>query len=622
MSAPLAPVGESTLRQRAIILALLAGLVAGLLGMGGALELLEEPARDMRFRLRQQAGWGPRIPAEIALVLVDDKALADIEIPFSLWTPIWAEVIDRLLAAGAKVVVPDQLWELDPQTIKERNPEYEQVTSGLFQAERRYGMAVLEQPIVVGALLENGVLRRPRPMLFAAAGDRVSLLNLQEDSDGVVRRHHLGAQVAEADQWFPTLAFRAAALFSGWEYETKAEQIPTEDDLMWINYRGPAGSFPATSMGEILQFETTDSRFRDKVVFIGLSANRLGDKHRSPFSRDGERDMPGVEVHANALATMLAKDHLGSAPAIVDLAISLLAALITGLLCWRLRPLLWVSAVGLLLVTIGLACLLAFSFMGLWLQATAPCLAVLLSAIGVTVFRSVTIERARAEALARFGEMVSPRVMKTVLEDPYSLTSGYEGDITVLFADINDFTPICERHTPNQVIDMLGDYFSLMVEVVTSHDGYVKQFVGDEIMVIFGAPESDSDHAAKAVRAGVEMLEKLEQAMGSGRPGFYDVKIGINSGRVVLGKVGAKKRWEYAAVGDEVNLGARIMGTTKKLDCKMLVSDATRKLAETQLEELCWIERGEHNFKGKKQSCLLFEVERKEPLEPADNDNK
>lgn len=132
-------------------------------------------------------------------------------------------------------------------------------------------------------------------------------------------------------------------------------------------------------------------------------------------------------------------------------------------------------------------------------------------------------------------------------------------------------------------------------------------------MVIYNAPHDQPDHAARAVMTGLEMIERLEQmkARANGREGFYEVKIGINTGDVVVGNVGTATRMEYAAVGDDVNLGARIETLTKKLGAFLLVSAATKKEAEGQLPGVEWISRGVQQFKGKTAEMEVFEVRRK-----------
>jgi len=217
--------------------------------------------------------------------------------------------------------------------------------------------------------------------------------------------------------------------------------------------------------------------------------------------------------------------------------------------------------------------------------------------------------------------MVSPQVMNHVLANYQSLTNGERKEITVLFSDINDFTPVCEQHTPEEVIKMLSEYFSNMVDVIMKYDGYLKQYVGDEIMVIFGAPDDSSDHATRAVLTALEMRDALAKAKetSQGKPGFYEVKIGINTGSVVLGKVGPESRWEYAAVGDHVNLGARVMSVAKNLGMDIGVSAASKARFEKEREEgqpcsekVEWISQGVQSFKGKISQMEVFGIKRAE----------
>lgn len=223
----------------------------------------------------------------------------------------------------------------------------------------------------------------------------------------------------------------------------------------------------------------------------------------------------------------------------------------------------------------------------------------LLTALGVYAYRV----RYLRNLFGRYASL-------SLLRDTALLQLGYASRrrVTVLFADINNFTTTCERHTPDEVIQMLNDYFGAMNEIIVAGGGWIKQFVGDEIMVIYGAPDEHPRPEQAAVETAVQMVAKLKALRASTtEDGFYEIKIGIHSGDVIVGNVGSEHRTEYAAVGDHVNLGSRIMGMSKALDAAILISSVTRDAAK-ELPGIEYVDRGSHAVKGRLKQVQIYEV--------------
>ncbi|HKB26927.1 MAG TPA: adenylate/guanylate cyclase domain-containing protein [Methylomirabilota bacterium] len=181
-----------------------------------------------------------------------------------------------------------------------------------------------------------------------------------------------------------------------------------------------------------------------------------------------------------------------------------------------------------------------------------------------------------------FGKYVSPEVRDEILSGRLAL-EGQAREVTILFADLRDFTPWVEATDPREVVRDLNRYFTEMNEAIRRHRGLVLQFIGDEIEAVFGAPVADPAHAALALRAALEMRERLArlnaERAGAGKPPLRH-GVGIHTGRVLAGNIGSSERLSYALVGDPVNLASRIQDLNKQLGSDILVSGTTRALLD------------------------------------------
>jgi adenylate cyclase len=227
----------------------------------------------------------------------------------------------------------------------------------------------------------------------------------------------------------------------------------------------------------------------------------------------------------------------------------------------------------------------------------------------IAIQNSLYARKLEAEAVTRerFQRLLSPAIAQQVLEGKVSIQKGGEGrQTTVLFSDIRGFTSMSEAENPQVIVDMLNEYFELMVDVIFKHEGTLDKFVGDEIMALFGAPVSHGDDAVRAVRTALEMLEVLADLNAARlRAGAPEIRIGIgiNTGHVVAGYIGSSKALEYTVIGDTVNTGARLCSIAKAGE--IIISQSTLEQLGDRFDV---VELPPTQVKGKSQALKIYKV--------------
>ena len=560
--------------------------------------------------------WPKAVPVDprIQLVTVDPPAMDFLGKPELLWDGDFAEVSSRLIEAGALGVGIDFL----------RNPPLQKVESKevvdfvLKQQDRMLEALVTDQVVLIAYGSHIASQRRSWPdrLVEAAMSGRNSCLaNVITDADGVVRRipfatllqkggrEPAGTLKTDAQVVANSFALRLAELAAGasmvaeggrWSFQSRPLELA--DDSLYINYPGPPGTIPAISLHELLT-KRNYADFKGKLILIVPALG--GDLHTSPFMLSSNELTLGGEVQASAINTVLTGRYLRLGSQVAWLtSVAAIASLVA--LAFAVLPLLPAFVVAVLTLAVYyLSALLVFTYRDTFLPVGIPVVgAAVACSLGLAA-RYSTSETSRQRVQQILGRMVSPQVATAVLR---GRDVAHRQEITVLFSDINQFTPTCEKLEPEQVIVMLNAYFRDMVRIIHKYGGYVKQFVGDEIMAVFNAPEPVPNHPQRALDCALEMLEHLERlqkADPTGTGGFYSVKIGLNTGTAVVGHVGSEERSEYAAVGDDVNLAARLEALTTKIGVDILVSSKTKERISKLPPGWDWKSMGVHGFKGK-----------------------
>jgi adenylate cyclase len=385
--------------------------------------------------------------------------------------------------------------------------------------------------------------------------------------------------------------------------------VPTDETgQMLINYRGPPKTFPHYAISDILGSKVPSGTFKDKVVLVGATAIGIGDIRSTPFGPV----YPGPEIQASVIDNILTGDIIArpqwsrtfDVMAIIALPL-LVAAVLPRLNAFG--GITFVVALFALFVTVAYQ---LFVRAHLWLNMVYPTFGLAATYTLLTIYRYLTEERERRRVKAAFQNYVSPDVIEQILSHPeqHAKLGGQERVLTVLFNDLASFTSYSERYTPSQIIDILGEYFEKMTEIIFTNRGTLTAYVGDELMAIFGAPVEEADHAKLACAAALAMrdarLALAEEWAKIGRPPL-SARTGINSGRMLVGNYGSKYRFNYSVLGDQVNLASRLEQLNKAYGTEIMIGEGAAELLgnEFLLRELDRVQ-----VKGRKQALRIYEL--------------
>ncbi|MEN8169873.1 MAG: adenylate/guanylate cyclase domain-containing protein [Pseudomonadota bacterium] len=440
------------------------------------------------------------------------------------------------------------------------------------------------------------------PYTAALIAGRLGNIRYSEDSDGIGRHYPLYHEIGG---WqLPSLPARAARALN--------YKLPDNEQIR-LNWQGPVLSYPRIPFVDLYQDlsrrqpQRPLDEFRDKVVIIGATATGLHDLRTTPISSLH----PAVEIIATALDNLRRDDHLRDAPH----GLPAMAALLLIAALWHAfrqghSPI----RIGLFMLVATPSLIVLSSVLLLnriWLPLFTPLLFAWLY-FGLAALYAYRHERAeRRRSVEIFSRFLDPRVVNELIakgESALNLKSESR-QITVLFSDIRGFTTLSERHTAEEIVELLNDYFSRQVQVIFQHTGTMDKFIGDAIMAFWGAPVDDGEQACHAVEAALDMTDALmafKADLGKQDENF-DVGIGIHTGPGVVGFIGSHNRLDYTAIGDTVNLASRIEGQTKGV-ARILVSDDTRAQCA---ESFDFIDHGFYKVKGRTQEVRLFEPRRK-----------
>jgi len=650
----------------AVALALLFGdVLGGVTGLAG----FENFTLDQRQRTTTesfQPDIGER-ESDVIMVLFDELTLEDISAPWITPFPRahLAQLVDAMSAAGARTIGIDVFLA----DLHENLNQIDGGNDLLRDAMERAGNVVLVTPVEVTdsgtfsrpphpffAEVAHSIGTAELPSSYATfrdgtlavrSGDGLApsfALSLWAHHRGLDADSILGAALASGRIDLPGLPEEFGVIPAEWyDPETVVENpiVPFP-----IRFYGPPsstvdsdppGTFAAYgSSGTVAMASFLPSLFTDKIVLLGTGFHPE-DRFRTPFFNyrippdegldedDKYGWMYGIEIHANALQDMLDGRYVRRLGTGGKLMLMLIVALLSGALVFR-QGAAWAAA--LTFVTILGTWAVAFwawsgsvylpggnvvslGAGGLWVPIATPNLAAALSYVGCVAYVAVVEGKEKRFIKGAFGKYLSPDVVAEIFKDPSSLTLGGEKrPLSLLFSDLSGFTTISEEMDAQDLIALLNEYLNDMTQVVFDENGYLDKYIGDAIMAFWNAPKDVPDHADRAMRTAILMQRRMNDlntrwAEGAEEHEPLKVRIGVHTGEVVVGNVGGKDRFDYSAIGDAVNLAARLEPANKTYDTLNMVSEVTLEAGEGsyRVRELDFIV-----VKGKEEPIKVYEL--------------
>lgn len=593
---------------------------------------LENLAYDLQLRaylLTQPKQWDN----SIAIVDIDDISLSK----EGRWP--WprlkvANLVDNLQKAGAVVVAFDMIFPEKQDNIADEvydefkkahlanptlnelfqkiSPEFDH--DGLFAASLSRIDAVLgisflpnsqTQGLLPAPVMELKTPQEKRlgfiepegylaniPVLQTMA-KQAGFINVFPDEDGVIRR--VPVLLNYQDKLYPSLALEAVRLYLlskiklitahyGDEIRLEGLQVgdhivPTDAEArVIIPFRGQSFTFPFYSATDVLNNRIPPGALTGKIVFIGTSATGQGDLKATTI----QSIFPGVEIQAT-IADGILTDNFSYKPAWA-LGAEISLTVLLGLIFIFLFPYLGPRFLGLFIV--GIPIIMTFSNAYLWeitgliITIFIPMSFCVILALVNLLYGYIFETRKREKLRDMFGQYVPAKHIDEMLTSTTELgLSGEDRELTVLFADIRNFTTISEALTATQLKEMLNEFFTPMTEIIFKYHGTIDKYVGDMIMAFWGAPLKDKFHAKHAINAALSMqhaVTKLKTVFANKGWAEINIGIGLNTGLMSVGDMGSKFRRNYTVLGDSVNLASRIEGLTKYYGAKIIVTEFTQ----------------------------------------------
>jgi adenylate cyclase len=573
------------------------GLLLFLFPIGSALTRL---SYDLPFVAR-----GDLAANEVAVLYLDEASHLELKQPMNApWDrSLHARLVDQLTAAGAKAIVFDILFT-DPSP--DRGTE----------ADARLARAIKES----GRVILGGNLLQPETMPgvegrgeefpyepFRSGAAAWGNVNLVPDPDYGVRRHFDNLENFAGQTNIPWLPWAVAKFVKP---AAVADAPPGRK--RYLNYYGPPGTLTGISYFQALLPEgVPPGFFKDKIVFVGakLSADFTGkgkDEFLTPYSHWRKGFAPGVELHATAALNLLQRQWLVRVPFPLELTLLLVVAGLAGLGLTRCQPLKATALAILAMAAIAAAAHALAWYQLTWFAWLIPILEVALALFCAIVLNSLKLyveKRLLEESLVAH---LSPKLVKRLLQDPaLRQVGGSQQQVSIIFSDIASFSRISESMSSDDLVRLMNKYFDATLQCIHETDGTVVKLIGDAIFAIWNAPVEQKDHRERACRTALLLREKVVEFNAAHLNLPLRTRVGLHAGDACVGNIGSSNRFDYTALGDNINLTSRLEGLNKFLGTSVLV---TREVQRAVEDSLVWRLVGHFQFKGLGRLVEVFEL--------------
>ena len=533
-------------------------------------------------------------PDKVVVVDFDDATVESFN-AFPIPRALLAEVVEKVAAGEPELIGLDVLLD------KGRDPADDEK---LIKALESAGNVILADVFPTEQLPGS----EPLVQFHEQALD-VAFVNTPMDSDGFVRRQFLWARTSDYEGFsFPVvlasnyLQIPPKPGRPGF-FRLGDKEIPLDGESPNAFLIGSWGSAPVRSVSveRLLSPEFDPQLFNGKIVLVGQSSTAAKDLYPTPVFRfrqpvAGRAMLSGTEIHAAAITSLLSGKAI-SLPSDTTLwTMNFLLVLLAISLLVTTRPLYSILAVFVGMIGVYAVAQLLFSNQQIWIKFVSAEVNLLLALPAGLGYRFLEERRlkARAEAhrqelMGLFERYVSPEVAAEIWQRRDEIVlAGEEKAATVLFSDIRSFTASTTGKPSAQVLAWLNEYFNAMNEVIKQNGGFLNKFIGDGLLVIFGVPlgHGVQQDACGAVRAAVQMIERVEKLNAEKRPNWIHIQIGVglHSGTLTAGNVGARDRLEYSVIGETVNLASRLEAMTKNFKTSIVMSPQTQELVQDQFQ--------------------------------------
>ncbi|MEW6702415.1 MAG: adenylate/guanylate cyclase domain-containing protein, partial [Bacteroidota bacterium] len=568
------------------------------------------------------------------------------------------KVIENLTNAGVKAIGID-INMSGPDQFSPQND------STMLHAIKKSGRVVLAGKVdeTTEQLIEEGSsfvtkIKEDYGNIFFTADSSIGIVQPPPDYDGVFRRYLPYIKSNATQKLVPSFGFALLNKYYGLENKTVAKRsdgffllgdkkIPRFDRYtVLINFYGAGGTFPRIKLIDVLDgkdFETIDELntgvdlntwddpeigllqsgvFKDKIVIIGSTMPE--DRDLLPISfaygkQKGDNIIYGAEFHANIIQNILSNNFLYVQSKESELitiflltAFSFYASSFIRKIKFRIGFLLEAANFFLIVfILFGIYKASVFLFINhkLVTVIVSPALAAIVGYFSSTAYHFLKERRQNILIKGMFGQYVSKNVVNELLLNPDKLQLGGERkNVSILFSDIAGFTTFSENKEPEQLVSFINEYLNEMTEIIIANEGTLDKYLGDAIMAFWGAPIEVEEHAYKACLTAVQMQTRLNQLsekwINASEPNIQ-VRIGINSGDVIVGNIGGVKRFDYTVMGDNVNLASRLEGANKEYATSTMISEATYEMIHNKVlvRELDLI-----RVKGKTKPTRVYEL--------------